>query len=179
MCRFSIQDIQLKILKDGYYIVFLFLFHGILVGMLREQLQKDQLIALKSGEKDKLSALRYIVSQIKYREIEKKSELGDEEIVQLLRKQIKELGEANENAQKMNRADLIEENNKQIAIFKEYLPAEISDEELEAEIKKLAESNATAIAANPKAIIGMAMGQLKSKADPQRIQATLRKLQMM
>lgn len=179
MCRFSIQDIQLKILEDGYNIVFLFLFHGILVDMLREQLQKDQLVALKSGEKDKLSALRYIVSQIKYREIEKKSELTDEEIVQLVRKQIKELGEANENAKKMNRPDLIEENDKQIAIYKAYLPAEISDEELESEINTIAEVNAAAIAANPKAIIGMAMGQLKSKADPTRIQAVLRKLQMM
>jgi uncharacterized protein YqeY len=147
--------------------------------MLREQLQKDQLVALKSGQKDTLSALRYIVSQIKYREIEKKSELSDDEIVQLLRKQIKELHEASDSAKKMNRNDLIEENDKQVEIYKVYLPQEISDEELEAEVKKLAETNASAITANPKVIIGMAMGHLKSKADPARIQATLRKLQMM
>lgn len=147
--------------------------------MLREQLQKDQIGAMKSGEKVTLNALRYIVSQIKYKEIEKQNELNDEEIVGLIRKQIKELNEASENAKKMNRNDLIEENQKQIDIYKAYLPQEISDEELETEVKNLAEANKDAIEKNPKAIIGIAMGSLKAKADPSRIQATLRKLQMM
>lgn len=147
--------------------------------MLRDQLQKDQLAALKSGEKEKLSALRYIVSQMKYKEIEKQGELTEEELVSLIRKQIKELNESIESAKKASRQDLIDENQRQIEIYKAYLPAEISDEELESEVKKLAEANADAISKNAKAIIGIAMGSLKTKADPSRIQATLRKLQMM
>lgn len=147
--------------------------------MLRDQLQKDQLAALKSGEKEKLSALRYIVSQMKYKEIEKQGELTEEELVSLIRKQIKELNESIESAKKASRQDLIDENQRQIEIYKAYLPAEISDEELESEVKKLADANADAISKNAKAIIGIAMGSLKTKADPSRIQATLRKLQMM
>lgn len=142
-------------------------------------MQQDQITALKSGEKEKLNALRYIVSQMKYKEIEKQSPLTDEDVVAIIRKQVKELSEASEIAKKQNRPDLIEENSKQIAIYKEYLPAEISDKELEAEVQKLVEINKEAIEKNAKAIIGIAMGSLKSKADPQRIQAVLRKLNLM
>lgn len=147
--------------------------------MLKEKMQQDQITALKSGEKEKLNALRYIVSQMKYKEIEKQSPLTDEDVVAIIRKQVKELSEASEIAKKQNRPDLIEENSKQIAIYKEYLPAEISDKELEAEVQKLVEINKEAIEKNAKAIIGIAMGSLKSKADPQRIQAVLRKLNLM
>jgi uncharacterized protein YqeY len=147
--------------------------------MLRQQLQTDQLAALKSGDKLTLNVLRYIVAQLKYKEIEKKSELNDEEVVATLRKQMKELQEAIDSAKKANREDLIKENEEQIEVIKRYMPAEISDEEIEAEIKKLVESNKPAIEKNAKAIIGIAMGALKAKADPSRIQSALRKLELM
>lgn len=147
--------------------------------MLRQQLQTEQMAALKAGEKDKLNALRYIVSQIKYKEIEKQSELTDDETIAIIRKQIKELNESLDIALKANRRDLVDENQKQIDIYKQYLPKEISDEELESEVRKLVDSNQEAIDKNAKAIIGIAMGALKSKADPSRIQAVLRKLQLM
>jgi uncharacterized protein YqeY len=147
--------------------------------MLRQQLQTDQLEALKSGDKLTLNVLRYIVAQLKYKEIEKKAGLNDEEVVVALRKQIKELQEAIDSAKKAGREDLIKENEEQIEVIKRYMPAEISDEEIEAEIKKLVETNQAAIEKNAKAIIGIAMGALKSKADPSRIQAALRKLQLM
>lgn len=147
--------------------------------MLRQQLQTDQLTALKSGDKLTLNVLRYIVAQLKYKEIEKKAELNDEEVVATLRRQMKELQEAIDSAKKANRDDLIKENEEQIAVIKRYMPAEISDEEIEAEIKKLVENNKPAIEKNAKAIIGISMGALKSKADPSRIQAALRKLELM
>lgn len=147
--------------------------------MLRQQLQTDQLAALKSGDKVTLNVLRYIVAQLKYKEIEKKAELNDEEVVAALRKQLKELQEAIDSAEKAGRQDLIDENKVQIDVIKRYMPAEISDEEIESEIKKLVENNQGAIEKNAKAIIGIAMGALKTKADPSRIQAALRKLQLM
>lgn len=147
--------------------------------MLRQQLQTDQLAALKSGDKVTLNVLRYIVAQLKYKEIEKKAELNDEEVVAALRKQLKELQEAIDSAEKAGRQDLIDENKVQIDVIKRYMPAEISDEEIESEIKKLVENNQGSIEKNAKAIIGIAMGALKTKADPSRIQAALRKLQLM
>lgn len=142
-------------------------------------MQSDQIVAMKSGDKVTLNVLRYIVAQLKYKEIEKQSELTDEEVVQALRKQIKELQEAVDAGEKAGRQDLVDENKAQIAIIQKYLPAEISDDELEVEVQKLVDANKDKIAANAKSIIGIAMGALKSKADPARIQAVLRKKQLM
>ncbi|MCX7997061.1 MAG: GatB/YqeY domain-containing protein [Patescibacteria group bacterium] len=147
--------------------------------MLKQQLQADQVAAMKSGDKFTLGVIRYIISQLKYREIEKKSELTDDEVVQVLRKQIKELTEAIEGAKKANRSEIVEENEKQIAIIRKYMPPELTDSEIEAEILKIQDTHKLKIQENPKAIIGLAMGALRSKADPARIQAALRKLQLM
>lgn len=146
--------------------------------MLKQKLQSDQIAALKTGDKFTLSVLRYIIAQLKYREIEKQSELTDDEVVQVLRKHVKQLQESAQSARAANRPEVVEENEKQIEVIRKYLPAELSDDELESEIQKLADDNRDKILANPKAIIGIAMGVLKAKADPARIQAALKKMQM-
>jgi uncharacterized protein YqeY len=142
--------------------------------MIKQQLQSDQIAALKAGDKAKLNVLRYIVAQIKNKEIDSRQDLTDEEVVQILRKQVKELQEANEGFAKGGRQDLIDENNSQIKIISEYLPAELSDEQLEAEMDKLIADNQEAIQKNPKSIIGICMNALRSKAAPGRISALLK-----
>lgn len=145
--------------------------------MLLEKLQADQIAALKSSEKEKLEVLRFLISRIKNRQIEKQAELSDDEVIDILRKQVKELNEGIEAFEKGGRTDLADENRKQIAFIKPYLPAEISDEELKNEVKKLMEANKQAYEANPKSIIGICMKELKSKADPQRIMAAINSAQ--
>ncbi len=137
--------------------------------MLRKKLQEDQLTALKSGDKSKLEVLRFVISEVKNREIEKKSELNDEETIVVLKKFAKELKESIEAFEKGGRSDLVEGSKKQLTIISEYLPKEISDEELKREIEKIITENKAVYDQNPKAIIGICMKQLKTKADPSRI----------
>ncbi len=144
--------------------------------MIKQKLQEDQLNALKSGDKDRLSILRYIIAQIKNKEIEKKTEINDDEALSILKKIVKELKESIEAFTKGNRADLVAEYEKQLKLVIPYLPAEISDEELTSAIKNLIEKNKDAYQQNPKVIIGICMKELKSKADPSRIMKTLNQL---
>ena len=137
--------------------------------MLRQKIQSDQLAAMKAGEKERLETLRYIVAKMKYKEIEKKSELSDEEVVEILRIQQKELQESITAFEKGNRPDLVEPNKRQLTIITAYMPPEMSDEDLAKAIAELKENNAELIAKNPKAIYGIAIKELKSKADPSRI----------
>lgn len=141
--------------------------------MLRQKLQDDQLTALKAGEKTKLGVLRFILAQIKNKEIDKKSELTDEETLSVLRKVIKELKESVEAFEKGGRIELAADNKKQLEIASAYLPAEISDEQLKVEIEKVIKDNQAVFDNNQKAIIGICMKELKSKADPGRIMKTL------
>jgi len=141
--------------------------------MLRKKIQDESVACLKSGEKDKLSLLRLILSQIKNREIEKKAELNDEEVVSIIKKMVKELHESIDAFEKGDRADLVTEYKKQLAVVSIYLPKEISDDELKMEIEKIIAENKAIFDQNQKRIIGLCMGKLKTKADPSRIMKIL------
>lgn len=145
--------------------------------MLSDKIQENTTAALKGRDEVTLSTLRFLQSDIKNKEIEKKENLTDDEIVQVIRKQVKELVEAAEMFKKGNRVDLVSQNEKQIEILKKYLPLEISDDELKSEIEKIMTESRDVYEKNPKAIIGIVMSALKSKADPKRIMQTLQNIQ--
>jgi uncharacterized protein YqeY len=145
--------------------------------MLYEQLQAEQITALKSKDTLKLQTIRGIIALIKNKEIEKKAPLNDEEVLGVIKKTKKELLESIESFTKGGRADLTEESQKQLTIVNAYLPPELSDEDLQKAVADLIAGNQEAIAKNPKAIIGICMKELKSKAESSRIMAALQKLQ--
>ena len=144
--------------------------------MLKQQIFTDQIQALKKHDQEKLSILRYILAQIKNQEIDKKtpeskgiSELTDDETTLVLRKIAKELNESIAAFKKGDRQDLISEYQKQLQVVSSYLPKDLSDAELKQEIEKIMQENQAVYKKNPKALIGIAVGKLKSKADSARI----------
>jgi len=141
--------------------------------MLKKKIQDDQITALKAGNRDILNILRFILAQIQNKEIEKKAVLSDEETIVVLKKIAKELKESIDAFEKGGRDDLVIKNKKQLEIVSSYLPAEISDEELKKEVDKIIAENKQVFENNPKAIIGICMKSLKSKADPARIMKVL------
>jgi len=145
--------------------------------MLRDQIQSDQIAALKAGEKEKVEALRFILSQIKNKEIDKKEPLNDEESVSLLRKTIKELNESIEAFTKGGRTEMADQSKQQLEILSVYLPSEISDEELQKEVQNIVDSNKEVFEKNRNAVIGICMKELRSKAAPDRIMKTLQSIQ--
>lgn len=134
-----------------------------------QTIQTDIITALKSGEKTKLDALRFIVSQVKYKQIEVAREITDDDVIGVIRKQLKELTEASEQFQAGNRPDLVAENMGQIEIIKHYLPQEITDEELIKLVESIIKDNAEAFATNPRVLTGKVVSALKAKASPDRI----------
>lgn len=141
--------------------------------MLSDTLHADMITALKTKDAQKLEMLRYIVAQIKNKEIDKHSALTDEETMHVLRKIAKELKESIEAFKMGQRPDLADQSKNQLQIMQAYLPKEITDEELKNEIDKLVAANHELYEKNAKAIIGVAMRELKDKADPQRIMKAL------
>lgn len=142
--------------------------------MLQQKIQSDQIQALKSGEKKRLETLRYILAQIKNKEIEKREALTDDEVMTVLRKIIKELKESIESFEKANRTDLAQEYKAQYEVAVAYMPPEISDEELKKTVEDLKEKHSEVFQKNAKALIGICMKELKGKADPGRIMKQLK-----
>lgn len=137
--------------------------------MLSQKIQDDLIGSLKAKESDRVEVLRLIRAEIKNAEIDKGAELGDDDIVQLLKKYVKKLREASEMFRSGGRTDLAEQNDAQEKIITAYLPAEMSDEDLMAAVQAVVSENADLFASNRNAVTGLAMKKLSAQADPQRI----------
>ena len=98
---------------------------------MRDRILKDIMAAMKSQDKEKLSVLRMVKGAMQLEEINKKKELDDTEMTALISKQIKTRKESIVEFEKGNRQDLIEQAKAEIAILNEYMPEQLSDEEVE------------------------------------------------
>ncbi len=137
--------------------------------MIKDKIKTDQLQALKNHDAARVNILRYILSKIQNQEINKQKGLTEEEEVNTLRKIVKELKETLDAAEKAGRQELADQAKKELAIVSAYLPKELSDEELKKEVEKLIIQNQELYDKNPKAIMGVCIKALKSKADSSRI----------
>lgn len=137
--------------------------------MLETKIQQDIIAALKNKDEKKLSCLRFLAAQIKNKQIDSKTKLTDNDIISIIRKQIKELKEANALFEKGGRKELVEKNKFEINLLLSYLPTEISDEQLQNEIKKIIANNQEIYNKNKRAVVGIAIKTLKEKVSPDRI----------
>jgi hypothetical protein len=137
--------------------------------MLKNQLKNDLLSALKEKNEKKVSILRVALSKIQNEEINKQRQLTDEEVILILQKLKQELEEEKEAAIKAKREDLETKANEELNIILPYLPKPLSDEELKQEIQKIIEENNNLWQKNPKALIGICIKALKTKAETKRI----------
>ncbi len=97
---------------------------------MRDRIMKDLMSSMKNKDKEKLSVLRMVKGAIQLEEINKKKELDDNEIIAVISKQIKTRRESITEFKKGNREDLVEQTEKEIDILNEYMPAQLSEEEV-------------------------------------------------
>lgn len=141
---------------------------------LRNTLQEAQKIAMKNGNKDALSTLRMLWSAIRNAEIDKGSEMTEEEIQGLIARQVKQLRDAATDFEKGGRTDLIEQSQKEINLLSEYLPVQLTDDELLALVKNIIEKNNGE--KNTGVIMGAVMKEVNGKADGKRVREIVMKI---
>lgn len=127
---------------------------------LKERINEDMKTAMRSGEKDRLAVIRLLQAAIKQREVDERVTLDDAQVTAVLEKMIKQRKESVVAFDKGGRADLVAKENAEIAVLQPYLPAQLSEAELDALI---AEAISTTGAASIKDM-GKVMGVVKSKA---------------
>lgn len=95
-----------------------------------DKIKKDLMTAMKEKDKFKLSVLRMLKSALQAEEINKKSELTDDEVLNIIKKQVKVRNASLEEYKDYGRYDLANDLAQEIEILKSYLPEELSKEEL-------------------------------------------------
>ena len=113
---------------------------------LSETIQKDIVTAMKSKEEMKLGVLRMVKAAIQLKEVEKLRKLDDQESIQLLQTLVKQQKESIDQFGKGGRQDLVEKEQKDLAILEHYLPAGASQAEMDAAVTKaIAETGANSM----------------------------------
>ena len=98
--------------------------------IMRERILNDIIESMKSKDKERLATLRLLKGAMQLEEINKKGELDDSEIINLISKQIKTRRESIEEFKKANRLDLADKTEKEVGILSSYMPEQLSEEEI-------------------------------------------------
>ena len=143
---------------------------------LKQQLKDDLKVAMRAKEIVKRDSIRAINTMIKQIEVDERKELNDQDIIKLIQKGIKQREEAISQYKEASRDDLVQKEQEQVDIFKEYLPKQASDEELEVGMKEIiAAVNATSMKDMGK-VMGQASKKFAGIADGKRINEMTKKL---
>jgi uncharacterized protein YqeY len=117
--------------------------------------------AMRSKNTMRLEAIRYVWSEIRYQEIDKKSDLSDEEIVTLMQREVKKRNEAIEQMKNAGRTEMVSDEENKLNVIKEFMPEMMSKEEIAKVVDEVVAAGATDFGR----VMGQVMGRVKGKAD--------------
>ena len=142
---------------------------------LKQKLQEDLKSSMKNKDAIKKSVITLIRSSIKQYEVDNRVELQDDEIVDLIAKQLKQTRDSREEFAKAGRDDLVSKAEAEIEVLKGYLPQQLSEEELnEIVISTISEVGATSMK-DMKKIMTSIMPKVKGRADGKLINELVKK----
>lgn len=110
--------------------------------MIFEKISKDYIQAMKARDSLRIGVLSYIKSVIKYREIEnreKEKELTDDDVVDVISKEVRKREESIEMYKNGEREDLAHKEEEELKVLKEYLPAQMREEEIRKTVVQIIE----------------------------------------
>ncbi|MBR1376704.1 MAG: GatB/YqeY domain-containing protein [Bacilli bacterium] len=131
---------------------------------MRERILNDLKEAMKAQDKEKLAVIRMVKGAIQMQELDKKSELTDDEVIGVIAKEIKTRKESIVEFEKGNRKDLIEKTEAEIDILDKYMPEQLSEEE----VSKIIDEAFDALkptASDMGKVMGYITPKVKGKAD--------------
>ena len=144
--------------------------------MLKEKLLEDLKDAMKTKNVNKKNAVQMVRTAILQIEKDKWIEVSDEKILGIVAKEVKTRKDAIAEYEQANREDLIEKANEEIKALEEYLPKQLTDEELVAEVKKVIEKlNATSMK-DMGPVMKEAKATIGAQADGKRINEVVKSL---
>ncbi len=127
---------------------------------LKKRIQNDMKAAMRAKEKERLGTIRMLMAAIKQKEIDGQTTLGDEEVLAVIEKAIKQRRDAIAQYREAGRDELAEAEQRELEILQAYMPAQMSDEEIDA----LVDEVIAATGAKGPQEMGKVMGAIKPRA---------------
>ncbi|GGD47397.1 aspartyl-tRNA amidotransferase subunit B [Malaciobacter pacificus] len=143
---------------------------------LKAQLKEDLKTAMREKNIVKRDSIRAINTLIKQIEVDERKELTDEDVIKLIQKGIKQRQEAIIQYSEASRDDLVAKEQEQVDVFKEYLPKQLTDEELENGMKEIIAQVGAESMKDMGKVMGNATKKFAGVADGKRINEMVKKL---
>ena len=141
---------------------------------LKERITEDMKTAMRAGQKERLGTIRLALAAIKQREVDERITLDDSQVLAALEKMIKQRKEAISQFEAGGRADLVAREQAELVVLQAYLPAQMSDAELDALISEaVAATGATSIKDMGK-VMGIVKAKAQGKADMGAVSARIK-----
>jgi uncharacterized protein len=141
---------------------------------LKEQITEDMKSALRAGQKERLATIRMILAAIKQREVDERIQLDDSQVLAAVEKMIKQRKEAITQFESGGRADLVAKESAEIALLQAYLPAQLSDTEIDSLIAAAIASTGAASIKDMGKVMGVVKAQAQGKADMGKVSARIK-----
>ncbi|BEI40421.1 MULTISPECIES: GatB/YqeY domain-containing protein [unclassified Polynucleobacter] len=132
---------------------------------LKEQITEDMKSAMRAKETERLGTIRLLLAAIKQREVDERITVDDAGIIAIVEKLIKQRKDSIEQFQKAGRTDLVDQESKELGILQAYMPAQLSEAEVQAAIQKTISSLGAVGPQDMGKVIGALKAQLAGKAD--------------
>ncbi|MBP1992852.1 GatB/YqeY domain-containing protein [Paenibacillus eucommiae] len=143
---------------------------------LGERLNEDMKQAMKSQDKFKLSVIRMVRSSIKNQEIDLKRPLDDNEVLDVLSREVKQRKDSLQDFEKAGREDLVEDLKAELLILAEYQPQQLSEDEVKAIVQETIEQVGAASKADMGKVMTALMPKVKGRADGKLINQLVQQL---
>src|SRR5512144_1324280 len=143
---------------------------------IKTQLNESMKDAMKSGDEVRKRTVRMALAAIKQVEVDKRTELDDTAVMNLIQKEIKNRREALEEAKKANRADLIAANEAEIKVLEAFLPKAMPAEELRVLVQAAITETGAASPADMGKVMKLVMPRVAGRAPNDMVSAAVKEL---
>ncbi len=143
---------------------------------LKQKLMDDLKQAMRGGDKVRRSVIRLVMAAIGNAEIARKSALEDTDILGIIAKEVRQRRESIEAFRSGNRHDLVTQEEAELAILSEYLPQQMTREEIIVAARRVIEEVGAQEPADKRKVMPKLIAQLKGRADGREINAVVTEL---
>jgi len=135
----------------------------------KKKMDQEMILSAKAKDKIRLSALRMLKSGLHNREIDLKRELNEAEFLQLLSAMVKQRRDSIEQFEKGGRTDLVEKEEMELKVIQEFMPAPMSETELDAMIAEAIRETGAASVRDMGKVMATLMSKVTGKADGKKV----------
>lgn len=143
---------------------------------IKTQLNESVKEAMKSGDEVRKRTVRMALAAVKQAEVDKRIELDDTAVINVLQKEVKNRRESLEEAKKANRADLVEANEAEIKVLEAFLPKAMPADELRALAQAAIAETGAASPADMGKVMKVVMAKVAGRAPNDMVSVTVREL---